>query len=357
MTHVKLRLTVIIVNYNGWSDVVRLVDSLGRAPEVGAGLCEIVVVDNASQSPVPDELRGPRPGARMIFRAENGGFAVGVNTARRAARSRWLLLVNPDVVAGPEVIGQVLQRLESLDTRGAEAPGVVGFALRNPDGSRQPSVGAEPSLVRALWEPFLPRSRRKYKPAWPAPSGPVSWVTGAFALVDGHMLDQLGGMDEEFFLYYEEVALCRAARALGRSVAFDPSVEVVHERPLQNRAVSPLLRVITRHSRLLYFRKHRPRWEFVMMGRLSRLEAKARGILAWMIGKRDEARAWRTVGRMSEALGRGAEIVGREVLMLAENALDPPRHRSEPANPRPYRPMLLGQPVPVRDRRGPIKPA
>ena len=72
------------------------------------------------------------------------------------------------------------------------------------------------------------------------------------------MLDELGGMDEDFFLYYEEVALCRSARRRGWRVEYDPTVEVVHLRPLQNRPVSPKMRVITRHSKLLYFRKHLP---------------------------------------------------------------------------------------------------
>ncbi len=290
------------------------------------------------------------------MRAENGGFAAGVNAAWRAARSRWLLLVNPDVVAGSDVIGRVLGRLKTHEAESPEAPGVVGFALRNPDGSRQPSVGAEPTLVRALWEPFLPRSRRKYKPGWRIQAGPVPWVTGAFALVDGRMLEAVGGMDEEFFLYYEEVALCRSSRDAGRAVAYDPSIEVVHERPLQSRAISPKLRVITRHSRLLYFRKHRPRWEFQVMSRLSRLEASVRGTAARLRGRTEEARGWKAVGRLAEALGRGVKIAGREVLVLAESALRAPVHRAEVGVNRPYRPMLLQRSAWLRTGKGSKKP-
>lgn len=347
----KPMLTVVIVNFNGWSDVVRLVDSLSRAPEVAAGVCEIVVVDNASEGPVPRELASPPRGVRLIERSENGGFAVGVNAGWQEARSRWLLLVNPDVVAGSEVIGQVLGRVEALDAEGPEAPGVVGFGLRNPDGGRQPSVGAEPSVIRAFWEPFLPRSRRKYKAGWANRGGLVPWVTGAFALVDGQVLEALGGMDEEFFLYYEEVALCRSSRGLGRPVRFDPSIEVVHERPLQSRPISARMRVITRHSKLLYFQKHRPGWEFQAMSRLTGLEALVRGGVARLRGRRAEARAWSAVGRLSEALRRGARIVGREVLVLADSALRAPVHRAEPGVDRPYRPVLAR-----RDRGASKKP-
>jgi GT2 family glycosyltransferase len=312
---------VVIVNYNGWPDVSRLVAALAAAAEVASGRCEVIVVDNASDDPPPSELTHPRAGVRLIERGDNGGFAAGVNAGWRAARGRWLLLLNPDVVAGPGLPGAILARLDDLEARRVEAPGVVGFALRNPDGTRQGSVGAEPGLARAVVEPLLPRSRRKYKVGWRAKAGPVPWVTGACALVDVRLLESLGGMDEEFFLYYEEVALCRAARNLGRSVEYDPTVEVVHERPLASRAVSPRMRVITRHSRLLYFRKYRPRWEFLAMSCLVQAEAACRSRLSVLRGRREDRDAWYAVGRLAAAMRRGGGLVGRDVPALADAAV------------------------------------
>jgi GT2 family glycosyltransferase len=314
-------LTVVIVNYNSWPDVARLATALADSPEVAGGRCEVVVVDNASDGPVPPELDRPRAGVRLILRGDNGGFAAGVNAGWRASRGRWLLLVNPDVVAGPDLLGQVLARVGRLEARGEKAPGVVGFGLRNPDGSRQGSVGAEPGLARAFVEPFLPRSRRKYKVGWGARPGPVPWVTGACALVDARLLDELGGMDEDFFLYHEEVALCRSARDRGRAVEYDPSIEVVHLRPLQGRSVSPLLRVITRHSKLLYFLKHLPRWQFLALARLVAAEAGMRGLWAWLRGRAEERRAWRAVGRLAGEMPRGEVIRGVAVRELAEAAV------------------------------------
>lgn len=331
-------ISVVIVNYNSWPDVSRLVTALADLPEVRAGDGEVVVVDNASDDPVPAELGRPRAGVRLVLRGENGGFAAGVNAGWREARGRWLLLVNPDVVAGPDLLGRVLARLGPIEARGAGAPGIVGFGLRNPDGSRQGSVGAEPSLARAVVEPFLPRSRRKYKSGWRTRPGPVPWVTGACMLVDATVLAELGGMDEDFFLYYEEVALCRAARDRGRTVEYDPTVEVVHARPLQSRPVTPMLRVITRHSKLLYFEKHRARWEAAALRRLVRAEAAVRGSWASARGRAREAGAWRTVGRIARELGPGSGPRGREVLALAAafapSAAGPdraaPRARVEP---------------------------
>src|SRR5262249_25683139 len=159
-------------------------------------------------------------------------------------------------------------RITHHENRMDKVPAIIGFALRNADGSRQPSVGAEPTVARAFVEPFLPRSRRKYKAVWRTKPGSVDWVTGACVLIDCELLNAQGGMDEDFFLYYEEAAMCRVARDLGKGVEYDPAVEVVHLWPLQNRAITPALRVITRHSRLLYFRKHKSSRQFQAMARM-----------------------------------------------------------------------------------------
>ena len=342
-TATQPELTALIVNYNGWPDVLRLVSALARSPEVAAGRCEVVVVDNASDGPIPSAFEPPPPGVRLLARADNGGFAAGVNAGWRIARSPWLLLLNPDVVAGPDLFGRVLGRIRAYEARPGGAPGVVGFGLRNEDGTRQPSVGASPGLARSLREVLIPRARRKYQAAWRTRAGPVAWVTGACALVDSALLRTLGGMDEDFFLYYEEVALCRSAWRAGRSVEYDPAVEVVHLHPLQNRAVSPKMRVITRHSKLLYFRKHLPGWQFSVMAAIVGAEAAVRGGRAIWLGRGPEARAWRAIGRLAGQMRRGTAPVGRAVLATAEAAV---------AGPLPSRIEGRPGPLPTPGRRG-----
>ncbi len=311
-------LTVIVVNYNGWSDVLRLVVGLAATAEVATGICEVVVVDNASQGPIPRELARPRPGVRLVARCDNGGFAVGVNAGWRASRSPWLLVLNPDVVVPDGALRQVVACVERFEVDPSAAPGVIGFGLRNPDGSPQPSVGTFPSLARTLREQLIPRSRRKYQAGWRIRPGSVGWVTGACMLVNVRLLDVLGGMDEDFFLYHEEVALCRSAHGLGWRVEYDPSVAVVHLRPLQNRTISPKMRVITRHSKLLYFRKHLPGWECLGLSWLVSTEATVRGAWARLRGRAEDVRAWRTIGEVARAFRAGREPKGRDVLRLAD---------------------------------------
>ncbi|MBV8076414.1 MAG: glycosyltransferase family 2 protein [Planctomycetaceae bacterium] len=341
-------LTVIIVNYNGWSDVLRLVEGLAATTEVATGVCEIVVVDNSSQGPIPVELALPRPGLRLIVRDDNGGFAVGVNAGWRAARSRWLLVLNPDVEVPEGALAQVVARVERYEADPDTAPGVIGFGLRNPDGSRQPSVGTFPSLSRTFREQLIPRSRRKYQPGWRIRPGSVAWVTGACMLVNSRLLDVLGGMDEDFFLYHEEVALCRSAHGLGWRVDYDPSVEVVHLRPLQNRAISPKMRVITRHSKLLYFRKYLSGWEFLGLSWMISAEAVVRGAWSRLWRRAEDVRAWQTIGEVARAFRAGREPRGRTVLRLADA---PDGRRSIPPTVR------AGKPIPRRARAArPLEP-
>ena len=246
---------------------------------------------------------------------------MGVNAGWRGSRGSWLLLLNPDLIASENLLGRIVQQVKDFEANRADAPGIVGYALRNSDGSRQHSVGVFPSLLRAVWEQFLPRSRRKYQTAWKTRPGSVDWVTGACMLVNARMLEALGGLDEDFFLYYEEVALCRAASRMGWRVAYDPDVEVVHLHPLQSRSISPLLRVITRHSKLLYFRKFRPRLEFLALCGVVSVESSLRSLKARLVGNTVEARTWKTVGSIERELRRGAKLGGVSVLKLAESAV------------------------------------
>jgi GT2 family glycosyltransferase len=311
-------LTVIIVNYESWSDVLRLTASLTAEPEFLSGQCPVIVVDNASSGSIPEPLATPRPGLHLVVRSENGGFAAGVNDGWRASRNAWLLILNPDVEIGEGFLGQVIARLASHEADPDGPPGIVGFGLRNPDASRQGSVGVFPNLARAIWEQFIPRSRRKYQSGWRIHSGPVDWVTGACMLVNPATIAALRGMDEDFFLYYEEVAFSRAAQNLGWRVQYDASVNVIHGHPLQNRPISPKMRVITRHSKLLYFLKHLPRWEFLVLAQVVLCESAVWGLWARLRREPEDRLSWQTIGEVARKLRNGDELRGRDILKLAE---------------------------------------
>jgi N-acetylglucosaminyl-diphospho-decaprenol L-rhamnosyltransferase len=329
------RLTVIVVNHESWPDAVRLTASLVAEPEFSSGQCRIVVVDNASRGPIPSALLNPPSGLRLVVRSQNEGFAAGVNTGWRLARSPWLLVLNPDVDVASGFLGQVFARIDTHEANPDGPPGIIGFGLHNSDGTPQGSVGVFPTLARTIREQFIPRSRRKYQAGWRIRSGPVDWVTGACMLVNSELIAALGGMDEDFFLYHEEVAFSRAARRLHWSVVYDASVTVVHRHPLQNRAISPKMRVITRHSKLLYFLKHLPRWQFLTLVEIVKLEAASQEVWSRLLLRPEEVRAWRVIGDMARRLRSGEVPRGREVLALAELVEKPaPENRPGPTRPR-----------------------
>jgi N-acetylglucosaminyl-diphospho-decaprenol L-rhamnosyltransferase len=180
---------------------------------------------------------------------------------------------------------------------------------------------------------LIPRPRRKYQADWRTRPGPVPWVTGACMLVNARLLERLGGMDEDFFLYYEEVDLCRAASRRGWRVEYDPGVDVIHLHPLQNRALSPKMRVITRHSKLLYFRKHLPHWHFLGLSWIITIEATILGAWSRLRSRPEEARSWGMIGDVARAFRAGRASRGVEVRALAESVATPP---ATPA-PRPSR--------------------
>jgi len=97
---------------------------------------------------------------------------------------------------------------------------------------------------------------------------------------------------------------------------------VVHRHPLQSRIISPKMRVITRHSKLLYFLKHLPRWQFLSLAGIVSIEAAIHGLWSTLLRRKDEVRAWRTIGELARRLRAGAGPRGREVLALAESAAD-----------------------------------
>ena len=100
----------------------------------------------------------------------------------------------------------------------------------------------------------------------------VPWVTGCCLLIRRDYLRDLGGLDEDFFLYYEDVDLCRRAQARGWSVWYEPKMRAVHHRPLHGRAVPSPLRLCTRHGLLTYAAKHWGTFQFQALAGIVRLE-------------------------------------------------------------------------------------
>ncbi len=298
------QLSVVIVNYRQWGNTARLTRQLLASDANRRGLAEIVIVDNHSPAhPARRRLRR-MPGVSVRCFGQNRGFARGVNEGCRLSRGDWFLLLNPDVVLPPDQVDGVLEHAERIL---AEDPavGAIGFQLRHADGSRQGSVGKFPTLARALFGLLRPRSERKCPSPLSRERGKVAWVSGCGLLVRRDCLQQLGGFDPRFFLYYEDVDFCHRARAAGWSIWFEPDVRLTHSRPLHTRAVRARLRLLTRHALLSYAAKHWPAWEFRAVTALIWLEALGRERRSRRRGSKHSANLFRRLRSLAADFWHG----------------------------------------------------
>jgi hypothetical protein len=225
--------SAIIVNYNAGP---LLVDSV-RAVLEHNGDAEAVVVDNGSVDDSLEQLRltfGRHPRLTVIENRANLGFARATNIGLVHARGEFLLLLNPDCLVQPGTIPTMVETL-----RADPEVGMAGCLIRNPDGSEQPGCRrAVPTpwrtFVRVLHLnklfPHHPRFRTfvlSHEPL-PAQPMPIEAISGAFMLVRREALEQIGPLDEDYFMHCEDLDWCMRFHNSGWRILFVPGAEAVH---------------------------------------------------------------------------------------------------------------------------------
>ena len=220
---------------------------------------EIIVVDNASDDGSVEMTRAEFPDARLIANAVNRGYTGGNNDGIAAATGRYVLILNPDTqVLGDALAGMIAHADAHPDV------GVIGPQLVNPDGSVQSSRRRFPTLMTALFEStwlqsIAPRRvLRRYYVLDRADdeTQEVDWVTGACFLVRREVIQQVGGLDEGFFMYSEELDWCRRIRQAGWKVVYLPTVQVVHYVGKSSDQIVAQRHIYFQTSKVRYFRKH-----------------------------------------------------------------------------------------------------
>jgi GT2 family glycosyltransferase len=229
---------------------------------------ETIVVDNASSDGSADMVEKEFPGVRLVRSTVNLGFAAANNRGFALARGRYVSQLNSDAFVQPGALDLAVQHMDAKPKVGLSGGRLVGL-----DGAWQPSVRKFPSPLNEVL--MLTGLAAKYKTSrffgradrtWadPLEPGPADWVPGAFTLIRREVLEQIGHLDERFFLYFDDVDLCRRVKALGYSVWYFPDVVVTHVGGESARAVSHLtlsssgaqLVLWRMRSQLLYHRKY-----------------------------------------------------------------------------------------------------
>jgi GT2 family glycosyltransferase len=255
VTRAALDVTVIIVAYRSAAHLPACLEALASAAEGLA--CETIVVDNASGDGTPDLVRREAPEARVIVNEANRGFAAAVNQAARAARGRHLLLLNPDARPLP---GSVSRLAAELDRRPEAA--MAGPCLVDPDGTPQPSAWPAPSFLTLAYDALLlhnvlPRSRLRLVTPGGEPLE-VECLSGACLLVRRTAFEALGGLDERFFIYYEDTDLAVRARAAGYGRRLVPGAQAVHLLGASSFQDRREFLIRFHESRGRYLAKHHP---------------------------------------------------------------------------------------------------
>ena len=247
-------LAIVIVSYNARADLERCLESLHASPPQIDH--EIVVVDNHSSDGSVEAARR-WPDVRVIALDANVGFARANNVALRATASADVLLLNSDTIVPA---GAVDRLVAELDREPAVA--IVGPRLVDGSGRAELSFGRMIAPLNELRQKRLARSpeverltRERHYP---------DWVSGACLLVRRADAEAVGGLDERFFMYTEDVDFCAAIRARGRRVLFTPDVEIVHLRGRSAASAPAATNAAYRRSQVAFYEKHHPRWAPVL---------------------------------------------------------------------------------------------
>jgi GT2 family glycosyltransferase len=252
---------LVIVNYRSYEELSRCLSSL---EPLRSNFATVTVVDQESDGASATAVARAFPWALILERRTNDGFATGINAGAASGHAPFLLLLNPDCVAGTDFVA----RLVDFAVEHPEAA-IVGPRILNADGTIQGSARRFPGWStfiagRSSWLtkkfPNNPLSRWNL-PAFAEGSGTsrVDWVSGACMLVRRDAFDQAGGMDERFFLYWEDADLCRRLDELGWRTLYLPDAEVVHAGGCSSVHAYRESLAAFHASALMLFRKH-ARW-------------------------------------------------------------------------------------------------
>jgi N-acetylglucosaminyl-diphospho-decaprenol L-rhamnosyltransferase len=248
----------VVVNYESGEHLLRCVDSL--LADTSDGAPEVVVVDNGSRDGSVARLRAAHPQVTVVDAGANLGYAGAANLGIARTGAETVAVCNPDLEVDVGTAAALRSRFDREPDLGA-----LGPAITNPDGSHYPSARLDPTLTTAVGHALLgriaPRNRftARYRQlgADPEQARDVDWVSGAAMWLRRSAVTSVGGWDDGFFMYMEDVDLCWRLRRLGWRVAYEPAGHATHVQGAST-AAHPY-RMIVAHHRSLY-RFARKRW-------------------------------------------------------------------------------------------------
>ena len=270
----------VIVNYNARKHILRCIESL-RAE----GVERIVIADNASTDGTEDAVRAAYPDVHYHQTGANLGYGTGVNrgVARLDRDPPYLLVLNPDTIVEPGSVKALIAAMEANPRCG-----IVGPRIEDLDGVVYPSARVFPTLIDSIGHAFLglvmpnnPFTRRyRMLDQEHRAAAPVDWVSGSCLLVRREAWDAIGGFDEGYFMYAEDVDICWRAHEAGWGVVFEPAARVVHVQGASTD-LHPYWMIAEHHKALLRYAARSTRgWQRALLPVMA-LGLLARTPMAW----------------------------------------------------------------------------
>lgn len=218
---------VVVVTYSPGDSLAGFLDSVGHAT---VRPVRLVLADNGSSDGVP-EAAAAAGRALLLRTGANLGYGGAANRGAATGTEEWLVVANPDIVWAPGSLDALLDAAGRWDRAGALGPMIV-----SPDGSLYPSARALPSLGRGVGHAVLgwiwPQNpwTRAYRQEADSPSERTTgWLSGSCLLLRRKAFEEVGGFDEGYFMFFEDLDLCERLAAAGWSCVYAPSARVVHE--------------------------------------------------------------------------------------------------------------------------------
>ncbi len=249
-------LSFIIVNYRSSRELLRCIESI-RASEF-FGVTEILVIDNSDVDSGTPIVRETFPDIKLIKNTDNIGFARACNQAARIAAGRLLLFVNPDAELDPGTASSLSSYLDEHPKVGAVGPKVL-----NTDGTLQYSCRRFPTVWSGLFNryslltrlfPNNPYSRHYLMSDMDhEATQKVDWLSGCCLMVKRDVFQKVGMFDENYFLFIEDVDLCRTLGDNGFDVVYHPETSIVHASSMNRRA--SLNSIIKRHQGMSHYHR------------------------------------------------------------------------------------------------------
>ena len=266
----EVALTVVIINWNTKEDLSVCLSSI--KDRLRFPLFEVFVVDNGSKDGTSAEIRKEHSWVELLENEKNLGFAKAANMALRRMKGRYVLLLNPDT----QIKEGAIEKLFSFMEVHPEV-GVAGAQLLNADGSKQNSIANFPSLATELlnksllrWlipKTFPGKERDLQEPI------EVDSVIGACMMVRREALDQVGLLDEDYFLFLEETDWCYRMKKEGWKIYHVPQAEIYHFQGRSAERDKKRAKIEYYRSRYHFFKKNKGnlQWLILLIGLLIRL--------------------------------------------------------------------------------------